>query len=198
MLTVERVIRAVVHRLAFRSPPEWTDLRRALERERRGPGIGSDEVALARELRQLKQETLAATGPVRCCAECALGRPLPHGRFAGGFCCGAETGELFTPAELCALALAGTTARHLRPRPALAGCLFRGPGGCVLPPRHRPTVCVAHLCRDLEHELVRRGRLDRVLALSDGLRGRFDAFAELRLRRLDRGLLDRLLRGDPP
>jgi hypothetical protein len=187
---------AAARRLAGREPAAWRELRRRLAAERDPRGVTRRERELARELRRLRQVILAATGRPGCCGRCAVGRPLPHGRFPGGFCCGAPTEELFTAEELCALALAGTTARQLRPRPALAGCLFRGPAGCALPPAHRPNVCVAHLCQDLQRELAAAGALDRVESLCLELRRLFDELCELRRQRRDRLWLERL--GAPP
>jgi hypothetical protein len=135
---------------------------------------------LARELRGLRARVGALLDGTGACAGCAVRRPPPHGRWAGGFCCGGHTEDLFTDDELASLRLAGTGPGRLR-LPAggeRAGCLFRGPAGCALPAVDRPTVCTRYLCQDLERELHRRGALPGVLALCDALA---DGQARLRL-----------------
>jgi len=188
----ELVWRDLARQLIRPGPPEWAALRRELARARAARGVSATERALARELAVLREQAVRAFGALEACAVCARGRPLPNGRFEGGFCCGAPTEELFTEEEVAILALGGTTARDLRPRPALAGCLFRGPTGCVLAPRHRPVVCIAHICRDLEHELALRGDLEALEARCAELRRRFDALVERRRKRLDARWLEEL------
>jgi len=177
---------------------QWLALGRDLARQpsrgsvRRAQVDAAEELSLARQLRRLREAVCRTIDASEACASCAQGRPPPHGRWEGGFCCGGDTAELFTEAELAALKLAGTRLRHLRPRLSAAGCIFRGARGCALPPRHRPNICVGYLCNDLRRELARRGTLDRVEAMCDELRDRFEAFARLRRRRLDRRWLDEL------
>ncbi|HEX3342980.1 MAG TPA: hypothetical protein VHS09_00355 [Polyangiaceae bacterium] len=138
----------------------------------------SDEtVALARELRALKPEVLAAFDGVRACGGCAKGRSMPHGRWDGGFCCGGRTEGVFDAEETAALALAGTRPRDLRaPGGDHAGCAFRGPEGCSLDARDRPAVCVRFVCRELEGELREGGEWDRVRALTRRLESTFARF----------------------
>ena len=102
-----------------------------------------DVVALAQELRELKPQVLATFAGVRACTGCGSGRSLPHGRWDGGFCCGGRTDGVFDDDETAALALAGTRSRDLRgPDGDHAGCAFRGPTGCSLDARDRPSLCV--------------------------------------------------------
>jgi hypothetical protein len=142
----------------------------------------SDEArALARELRELRPQVLAAFDGVRACGGCARRRSLPHGRWDGGFCCGGRTVGVFDDAEVAALALGGTRPRHLAP-PAgdHAGCAFRGPDGCSLDARDRPNLCVRFACRELEAELRARGEWERVRALTRRLEATFARFVKAR------------------
>jgi hypothetical protein len=141
----------------------------------------SDEArALALELRELRPKVLEAFGAVRACSGCARGRPLPHGKWNGGFCCGGTTAGVFDDDEVAALALAGTRPRHLKaPAGEQAGCAFRGPDGCVLQPVDRPNLCVRFACRELEAELRASGDWERVRGLTRQLERAFARFARL-------------------
>jgi hypothetical protein len=142
-------------------------------------GAGDEAVALARELRALKPQVLAALRDVRACSGCGEGRSLPHGRWNGGFCCGGRTEGVFDEHESAALALAGTKPRDLRP-PAgdHAGCAFRGPEGCSLDAQDRPSLCVRFVCRELEGELRESGEWARVRALTRTLETTFARFVK--------------------
>lgn len=149
-----------------------------------GPGEVSGELmALARELRELRERLALALGAVEACSSCAVGHPLPFGKWSGGHCCGGTTDRYFSDDELHALALAGTTAARLRaPRGEQAGCAFRGPEGCSLSARDRPNLCTRFLCRELERELARRGALAVIAPLQEAIRVTFERFVELRER----------------
>jgi hypothetical protein len=182
-------------RLPRRRAEELTRLRRRLAAQSPPNRVGQLEAQLAARLRSLREAVSAATGAVTACAVCARGSEPPNGRWDGGFCCGSETTELFSDHELGALRLSGTRPADLRsPSSDLAGCVFRGPDGCALDPRHRPTQCVSHLCQDLTYELHLRGRLDAVEALRVELDTTFRRFVEVRTARLD----DQLVGLAPP
>ena len=165
---------------------EVLDVRRRLLAQA-GPGrVCREELETARELRLLREGAARAFGSIARCATCAVGRPPPHGAYPGGFCCGATTAEIFPDEELAALRLSGTSPGDLVPASGeLAGCAFRGPRGCVLPPGHRPSQCLRHLCYDLVRELQERGGLDRVEDLAEQLRATFLEFEKYRRSRLD-------------
>jgi hypothetical protein len=134
--------------------------------------------AMALELRELRPKVLAAFGGVRACSGCGRGRPLPHGKWNGGFCCGGATAGVFDDDEVAALALAGTRPRDLRAAPGdHAGCAFRGPLGCTLEPVDRPNLCVRFACRELEAELKASGDWERVRALTRALEQTFAKFS---------------------
>ncbi|MBK9001854.1 MAG: hypothetical protein IPM35_39530 [Myxococcales bacterium] len=155
------------------------ELRLRLERQR--VDASDEERALAAELLELRERLSRAVGSVRSCSGCAVGHPEPFGRWAGGHCCGGDTREIFSDAELASLALAGTTPGSLTPpRAELAGCVFRGPSGCSLPVRDRPNVCVSHICRELQTELAEREDRRDIAALKAELVRAFERFARLR------------------
>jgi hypothetical protein len=136
--------------------------------------------ALALELRRLRPLVLEAFAGVRACSGCGRGRPLPHGKWSGGFCCGGATAGVFDDDEVAALALAGTRPRHLRAPPGeQAGCAFRGPRGCTLDAADRPNLCVRFACRELEAELKASGDWERVRALTRQLEKAFARFVRL-------------------
>jgi hypothetical protein len=136
------------------------------------------QVARGRRLAELRDEMAAALGSVEACAACGRGQPLPHGRWEGGFCCAGRTEELFDDAEVAALKAAGVDGLKLRaPAGDHAGCAFRGPTGCSLSPRQRPSRCLAYLCSGLRLELGRRGDLPAVQALADDLTATMADFA---------------------
>jgi hypothetical protein len=141
---------------------------------------GTDEaVALARELRELKPQVLAAFEGAKACGGCASGRSLPHGRWDGGFCCGGRTEGVFDVQETAALALGGTRPRDLLgPDGDHAGCAFRGPEGCSLDARDRPSLCVRFVCRELESELRESGEWTRVRELTKRLETTFARFVK--------------------
>jgi len=146
-----------------------------------------EEVELALEIARLREALAASFGAVEACGGCARGHPLPHGRFPGGHCCGTRTELVFTDDELAALRLSGTTPAKLVPPPPgvdHAGCAFRGPDGCSLAPRDRPSLCVRFICRELEDELRERGDLRAVKAIASALARAFERFRKLRDARL--------------
>ena len=144
-----------------------------------GRGGSSEAVALARALRELKPQVLAALRNVSSCSGCGKGRSLPHGRWDGGFCCGGRTEGVFDDSESAALALAGTRPRDLRaPAGDHAGCAFRGPEGCSLAAEDRPSLCVRFVCRELEGELRASGDWTRVRALTRTLETTFARFVK--------------------
>ena len=146
----------------------------------------SDEArALAQELRELRPKVLEAFAGVSACSGCARGRPLPHGQWNGGFCCGGATAGVFDDDEVAALALGGTRPRDLRHRPRTpdepqAGCAFRGPQGCTLEAVDRPNLCIRFACRELEAELREKGDWERVRALTKQLETVFARFTRSR------------------
>jgi hypothetical protein len=144
----------------------------------------AEERAIASRLRELRAEVAAEFDGVGACRGCASGKPAPHGRFAGGFCCGGKTEGVFDEDEVAALAAGGTRPRHLRP-PAgeHAGCAFRGPESCSLDARDRPTLCVRFVCRELEAELRERGEWARVRGATRRLEEEFARFVRARRER---------------
>lgn len=165
---------------------ELMKLRRRLEgaaREQRA--CGEDERQLAVELRRMRSEIAEATGKPTCCGACARKHPPPHGRWQGGYCCGTDTWRVFTDDELWSLAAGGTRPGDLRPAVAeAAGCLFRGPRGCVLRPQDRPNICLRYLCLDLVAELRARGDFKPLNTLCESLARSFRQLAQLRAARL--------------
>jgi hypothetical protein len=142
-------------------------------------GASDEAVALARELRALKPQVLAALANVQACSGCGKGRSLPHGRWDGGFCCGGRTEGVFDDDEAAALALAGTRPGDLRaPAGDHAGCAFRGPDGCSLEAEDRPSLCVRFVCRELEGELRASGQWTEVRALTRTLETTFARFVK--------------------
>jgi hypothetical protein len=56
------------------------------------PSEASDEeLALALDLRRLREQLTKALAGVSACGTCARGHSLPHGRWNGGQCCGGHT-----------------------------------------------------------------------------------------------------------
>jgi hypothetical protein len=144
------------------------------------------ELEAARELLRLREALSAALAGVASCSGCAKNHPLPHGRWAGGHCCGGRTDGVFTDDEVAALRLAGTTPAALQaPAGDHAGCAFRGPEGCSLAPAHRPSLCVRYVCRELDGELAERGDRSSIKALAAELGRAQDRFARLRAARLE-------------
>jgi len=165
---------------------ELLDVRRRLLRQASRRRASPAEIEAARGARRLREALCRALEAVQACRRCGAGHPPPHGRWDGGYCCGAPTDVLFTDDEVAALRLAGTTPRRLRPPTGdHAGCAFRGPQGCALAPGDRPTCCVRYLCRDLTRELHARGDLAAIEALVDELDATHLRFVTLRAARLD-------------
>lgn len=77
--------------------------------------------------------------------------------------------------------LAGVRARDLVPPEGdHAGCAFRGPTGCSLPPENRPSICVRYLCLELRAEVRAKPSWARVSELGAALRdesARFEGLA---------------------
>lgn len=142
------------------------------------------EVALAAEMRGLRESLHAALRDVASCSSCAVGHPLPNGRWDGGHCCGTRTDAVYSDVEVRSLALAGTRAGDLvAPGGDHAGCAFRGESGCSLPPAHRPSLCVTYVCRELQGELEGHADRDAIRALKsrlDAARRRFLLAVEAR------------------
>lgn len=141
----------------------------------------AEEIALAAEMRRLREELSSALSGVVSCSGCAHGHPLPQGRFRGGHCCGTRTALVFTDDEVAALRLSGTTpARLVPPAGDVAGCAFRGPLGCSLEVADRPNICVRFICMELQGELRERGDLREIKAIDAALTRAFERFRRLR------------------
>lgn len=132
----------------------------------------------ARQLDQIRQRIGELTGEPACCAECEARLPDGLPGFAGGTCCGGAEGPLTLDAELVALLLAGQRLDRRPTARSLAGCLFRTPTGCTLSPAERPSLCVTHMCTDLQRELHQRGVLAEILPLCDRLAAGVASIAE--------------------
>ncbi|MFT3771382.1 MAG: hypothetical protein QM820_38705 [Minicystis sp.] len=176
--------RHLVDRL--RHPRSRADEVAALRRRfARGERASAEEIALAAELRRLREALSTALANVESCSRCARGHPLPHGRWDGGHCCGTETTKVFTDDEVAALRLAGTTPSRLDPpRGDHAGCAFRGPAGCSLAVADRPNICVRFVCLELEGELRERGDLRAIKAIAAEMNKAFERFRKLRAARV--------------
>ncbi len=178
---------------------ELRRLRELLDRLPLPADARPEERALAEELRRLRESLISALGDVQSCRGCARGHPLPHGRWAGGHCCGGRTELLFTEHEVAALKLSGTTAQKLTPpRADHCGCSFRGPEGCTLQPADRPNVCVRYFCPELSAELRGRADWEALRALCARLDQTFDRFVALRSARLSDEELAALMVDDGP
>ncbi len=161
-------------------------LRRRFAAEPAPSRVSAEERELALELRRLREALSAALEGVASCSGCARGHPLPHGRWRGGHCCGTRTELVFTDDEVAALRAAGTTPLALSPPGGdHAGCAFRGPLGCSLPPGDRPSICVRYICRELEQELDERGDRREIKALAASLGKAFERFRRLRAARVE-------------
>lgn len=148
------------------------------------------EVQLALELREMREQMLVLIGEVQSCRICGKGYPLPNGRWDGGYCCGGVTENLFKQDELACLRASGTRPRDLRPpRCDHAGCAFRGPRGCTLPPAHRPNLCLRYACKMLNEEYQQRGIDKDVKSLASRMQRTFAEFQTLRRERLQREAL---------
>lgn len=172
---------------------ELRALRRRLVAEPGPADATDDERAMAEELAELRVETSRAIGAVRSCSGCGRGHSEPEGHWDGGFCCSSPTHVVFTDHEVAALRLAGTGPGDFRPPHSdHAGCAMRGPTGCSLPPRHRPTVCVRYFCGELRRELAKRGDLLALQERLDRMEDTFDALVAARNRRMEQRALDDL------
>jgi len=172
------------------------ELRVALSAEADWSRASRQERHLAAELAALREAMHKGLGEVESCGRCAEGHPLPNGRWQGGHCCGTETHKLFSPAELAALKLSGTTPSKLvAPRSDHAGCAFRGPDGCSLDVADRPNLCVRFICRELSAELRDRGDHPKLRALSKQIEETFIRFVAAREARLEDEMLEELTAG---
>lgn len=126
------------------------------------------EIALCDELRALRRtasDALSSMG-VSACSGCARGHPAPHGRWAGGHCCGGRTLDIWSAEQVRTLKIAGTRANNLEPpRSDHAGCVFRGPEGCSLAAEDRPTLCVRYVCMALRREITERDDFAPLMAI---------------------------------
>jgi hypothetical protein len=169
-------------------------LRRRFAAEPTASQVPAAESAAARELLSLRTQMAAAVGAVESCKTCAIGHAPPHGRFAGGHCCGLVTADAFNDDEVAALRQAGTGPPDLTlPVGDHAGCSFRGPTGCSLQTPDRPNLCLRYLCPDLTRELHQRGDLPGIDVLSAQLEAAYLRFITLRKQRLDDEEAARLL-----
>jgi len=164
---------------------ELMSLRRRLQRASREVECCSpEERELAVEMRKMRARIAGATQRPVCCASCARKRPLPHGRWDGGYCCGTDTWRVFTNDELLALAASGTRPGDWSvPSSDAAGCLFRGPHGCLLRAEDRPNICLRYLCLDLAAELRAEGTFKPLNTDCESLTASFRRFTELRAAR---------------
>ncbi len=166
------------------------DVMRVRRRLAAAPGpdeASAEELAVAGELRRLREALAEALRGVTSCAGCARGHPLPHGRWSGGHCCGTRTELVFTDDEVSALRLSGTTPARLQaPGGDQAGCAFRGPTGCSLAAGDRPSICVRFVCRELDDELRERGDRRDVKAIAAALGHAFERWRRLRAARVER------------
>lgn len=179
--------RALLDRLQHpRSRADELARLRARLRAEPGPEDGPpEEVALAHELKRLREQLIESLGEVQSCRGCARGHPLPWGRWVGGHCCGGRTEILFSDDEVAALRMSGSKAEALTPpRGDHAGCAFRGERGCSLEVADRPNICVRYFCPTLTSELQARGDLPRLRELAVELERVFAQFVELRAQRL--------------
>lgn len=164
---------------------EVASLRRRLAGAPGPDEVSAEEIALAEEMRRLREELSLALAGVISCGGCAHGHPLPHGRWRGGHCCGTRTALVYTDDEVAALRLSGTTpGRLIPPRGDHAGCAFRGSEGCSLEVADRPNLCVRFVCMELEGELRERGDLRAIKALGAALARAFERFRALRGERI--------------
>lgn len=155
--------------------------------------IPAREAELASRLRAMREQMITLIGEVEACRTCGQGYPLPNGRWEGGYCCGGQTENLFRQEELACLRAAGTRPGDLRPpRTDHAGCAFRGPRGCSLPPRHRPNICLRYACRALNEEYDRRKIARPVKALASEMQRTFARFVKLRAERLENAAIGEL------
>lgn len=132
------------------------------------PGdAGELERHYAAEQGRLKREIAELLGSPHACAACAVGAPLPVGRWAGGKCCAHPAEKLFTDQCLATLRSAGVAPGELAgPEDRAAGCPFRTETGCALPPHCRPAACASYACDELAAELEASGTREEFEALA--------------------------------
>lgn len=159
----------------------WRALRAQLLSQRKGSGPAERE--LARRLRRLRAEIAQETVDCESCRKCAVGYPSPHGAWSGGYCCGAQTEQIFTEDEIACLADGGARLRDYWPVDRPQGCLFRGPRGCQLKAADRPNICAHYLCEDLKRELADSGKLEQLEASAETLMALFQDYRRLRTAR---------------
>jgi hypothetical protein len=156
---------------------EVQDVRERLSAAPSSRAVAPDTRRRAKELMRLRQVLSDAIGTPESCRTCAVDHDLPHGRFEGGYCCGGRTEDLFTDPELATLRAAGVGPFELTPpRGDHAGCAFRGPTGCSLPPTRRPNLCVRYVCTKLARELHARGDAPHVRRLIAELEGAWERY----------------------
>lgn len=189
LIAVERLL------VRLRHPRSRADELNAL-RERLRAAIAEtpdpEERATALAILERKRAISGELNAVMSCRGCETQRPADHAEYTGGACCGGVTAELFDPAELAALAQAGTRPADFTP-PAGSdlhlGCSFRGPRGCTLDVAHRPGRCVLYMCDTLRRELHRDGQLDGIEVMIADLQRDMMAFIAQHRARTDRDVL---------
>jgi hypothetical protein len=138
---------------------------------------GTEAVASAARLKELRIAMSRAFENVEACSGCGKKRPEPHGHWPGGACCGSRTLDLFTQHEVASLKLAGVTARALEaPKGDHAGCAFRGERGCSLSAEQRPNICVRYICLELRAEVIDKPEWRAISKLGAELRDEFARF----------------------
>ena len=191
-------VRTLVDRVLYpRSrADELLSLRRRFRAARKlAQACSAEELAIAKTMREQRTRIAAATRQPRTCTLCAKKYPPPHGQWDGGYCCGTDTWRVFTDDELVAIAAAGTSVDELQaPRCEHAGCVFRGPTGCSIPPAERPNICLRYLCLPLVAELRAQGELKSIDAMCKELETDFRRFTELRSAREQREHFEELER----
>ena len=172
---------------------EVASLRLRLVSEASAEELSPRERELALEMRAMREQMLRLIGDVQACRTCGKGYPPPNGRWDGGYCCGGTTENVFRQEELACLRASGTRPRDFKPPHCdHAGCSFRGPRGCSLPPAHRPNLCVRYACRMLNEEYESRGIAPEVKLLASKVQRAFHEFQALRAERLERESLAQL------
>ena len=166
---------------------ELASLRLRLVAEPEPCAVDCRERELAHELLHMREQMKRLIDPVQACRTCGKGFPLPNGRWDGGYCCGGATENVFSQTELAVLRAAGTRPSDFRTREfKQAGCVFRGPNGCLLPPAHRPNLCCRYACRLLSDEYEQRGITRETKQLASKILRTFHEFSSLRDQRIER------------
>lgn len=161
---------------------ELPALRERLRSLPRPPGHGSSEARLAREIFEVRGEIVRVIGSVEACRSCAAdASPAGTAPLPGGRCCDQRVEKLFADTELAVLRAGGCDPESLvGPCTEGAGCAFRGPLGCVLPPEYRPSPCVGYVCDLLAEELRQRGRFEAIRDARHRLEGLTQRFSAVR------------------